>query len=248
MDCIKQKITVSFLLKTAWGYYVETTNGICCGVQNRYLKGHEIKRGDEILLHAVRFNPNTDKIIGIDLNGKPISLDTQDEVESKWLAEKQSFEASKSTDFLSQKENLDIRFSSLPELLQHRIALFRKFDDNFRKNEENYESLVVLAAYQIYRLCHNPFDIMNFYFADVARKEQIAPVLREYSFSDNQLACACTLARFLNKDACSMDINAPYHVQLLHSGVMNFSNAALPFSGPRCTPRQEYITKYLVEL
>ena len=148
----------------------------------------------------------------------------------------------------SQKENLDIRFSSLPELLQHRIALFRKFDDNFRKNEENYESLVVLAAYQIYRLCHNPFDIMNFYFADVARKEQIAPVVREYSFSDNQLACACTLARFLNKDDCSMDINAPYHVQLLHSGVMNFSNAALPFSGPRCTPRQEYITKYLVEL
>lgn len=235
---------MSAAVKTEYGYSVNTEQCICYAVESRYLKGKEIKPGDEIDLYIIQCS----RIIGMDLNGHNLFLLTQEEIDAEDAAFRQDFEKRKAQRFLEQKENLDARFEAFPKLLQHRIAMFRKFDQNFRQDEEEYEGLAMLLGYQIFLACKTEQEIKRFRLLDPAQRRLMVPMLSDSGISFNQLDFACYFAVMLAKDAASMDIYNPTHADLLNSGVMLMPNALAPLTGMRCKNRPACIIRYVHEL
>lgn len=244
MKYSKEKTTVSSAVKTEYGYSVNTEQCICYAVESRYLKGKGIKPGDEIDLYTIQGS----RIIGMDLNGHNLFLLTQEELDAEDAAFRQDFEKKKAQRFLEQKENLDARFEAFPKLLQHRIAMYRKFDQNFRQDEEEYEGLAMLLGYQIFLACKTEQEIKRFRLLDPTQRRQIVPMLSNSGISFNQLDFAYYFAVMLAKDVASMDIYNPTHADLLNSEVMLLPNALAPLTGMRCKNRPGYIRRYLDEM
>ena len=143
---------------------------------------------------------------------------------------------------------IDARFNAFPKLLQHRIAMFRKFDKNFLQNEEDYESLAMLLGYQIFCACGTVQMIKRFRLEEPYYQIQRVPMIADRNISFNQLEFAYNFAVRVSMDASIMNINNPTHADVLNSEVMMFPNALAPLTGPRCIPRQEYIERYLAEM
>ena len=244
MHYVKLETTVSSAVKTEDGYSVKTKRDTCYVVKFRYLRGKEVKPGDEIDLYIIQGS----RIVGMDLNGQNLFLLTQEEIDAENAASRRDLEKIKAQRFLERKKNLDARFGAFPKLLQHRIAMFRKFDKNFLQNEEEYESLAMLLGYQIFLACKTEQEIKRFRLLDPVQRNQIVPMLSDSDISFNQLDFACCFAVVLAKDAASMDIYNPTHADLLNSEVMRLPDAWAPITAPRCIPRQEYIERYLAEM
>ena len=235
---------VDKVTKSETGYNVVSANGTGFSVPYAALKGKAVNKGDVFTLYCCCGS----MIVVMDLNGEELCLEAgKDEQEQKAERAQQDLEAQ--AKFEERKANLDARFDALPKLLQHRLAMFRMFDNTFRRDEEDYESSSMLAGYGIFLACKNQQEIEAFGSDTLSYNERVnrVPALAAIE-TFNQMDFAVRFALELWQDAQTMDLENPQKGQLLSSCVMNLANAMSPLSGCRCTPRKECIAKYVLTL
>lgn len=221
------------------GFSVSTEESTGFWVEKKYLNNKSIKKGDIILLYLY----NGSRIIGMDLNGSRLFLKTEEQIKQEdleWLAKR---EREKQERFEKEKDAMDARFNSLPKLLQHRLAMYRMFNENFRRDEETYEEHAMRIGYEISRICKNEEDVESFAGLKWAKQVKMIPEMED--LTGNMFGFACYFAKGLLKDGKIVDINNPQIDKLIDCRIMLMANASAPFSGALCQPRKEYIEKYI---
>ena len=224
------------------GVLVRTNEGVSFFVENKYLNGKEIKPGDEVTVYSM-----CSIVIGIDLNGEHLYMKTDEQLEQERLERVARAEQEKKRRFEKNKARQDERLSKLPKLLQHKLLMYRKFDVNFRYEQEDYEGDVMLAGWAVCRFCKTQEEVTKFCNLDFAKQVTKVPEIGTVD-SSNSYACALLYAQVLAKDAEHMDVNNPKHEDLIASVTMMLPNALAPIVGHSCYPRREYIEKYVKSL
>lgn len=244
MEIIKRNETVDTVKAEENGYQVRSVEGINFFVANKYLKGKEIKAGDNITLYCIYLS----MIIGMDLNGEKLYLKTEEQLEQERLEELARAKQFKKELFeKGGKARQDETFLKLPKLLQHKLLMYRKFNVNFRYEQEYYEGGVMLAGWEVYQFCKSKEKVAEFRNMDF--KEQIKRVSTvETLDSWHSYDCALAYAKLLAEDAEHMDLTDPQAEDLVNSGAMMLPNVLAPLSGHICYPRKEYIEKYVKTL
>lgn len=244
MTIFERNEIVSSVKKEKNGYQVRSIDGINFFIASKYLKGKEIKAGDKVTLYCICLS----MIIGMDLNGERLYLKNEEQLEQERLEQLARAKQFKKEHFETKdKARQDETFSKLPKLLQHKLLMYRKFDENFRYDQENYEGGVMLAGWEVYKFCKSKEKIAE--FRDMDPVEQVKNVPAIYAVdSGNSYSCALIYAKLLAEDAEHMDLTNPKREDLVNSGAMMFPNALAPLSGHICYPRKEYIEKYVKTL
>lgn len=222
----KRVVIACLVEESCDGYQIVSTDSVGFFIKKEYLpKGIVPKPGDIIDL-MLEYGC---EIVGIRLNGTLLFLKSEEEVAKE--REKKLAEDKKRRQevFERQKDELDARFASFPKLLQHRIELFRMFDPNFRRDEEDYEMSAMYVGYRLY----------------LADTRDITNVRESMFLSGNQVSFALMFANAIKVDAQKMDINNPASDDLFNSMVMMMPNAMSPLSGSRCMPRKKCIRTYI---
>ena len=237
----KKNFKIKTAIKSEKGFSVSTTDASIFFVDDKYLKGNTPQAGDIITLYTRGFS----LIVGMDLNGERLYLKTEEQLEQERKEWQENYEREKQERFEKQKDAMDSRFNALPKLLQHRLAMYRMFDENFRKDEEGYEECAIRIGYKIFLISKSEEDIKK--FADLSYEEQIerVPEIASEGMSGNQFGFACYFAKGLLKDSETIDIYNPQVDKLLDSFAMAMPNALAPLSGHRCFPRKEHIQQYI---
>ena len=239
MEIIKRNETVESVKKEENGYLVKTIDEEYFFVDKSCLKGKKIKAEDTI----TRYLLNGSTVIGMDLNGGFLyklglfSIETldKDERESKELFEK------------SGKARQDETFLKLPKLLQHKLLMYRKFNVNFRYEQEYYEGGVMLAGWEVYQFCKSKEKVAEFRNMDFKEQIKSVPTIESVG-SCHSYNCALIYAKLLAEDAEHMDLTDPQAEDLVNSGAMMLPNVLAPLSRHICYPRKEYIEKYVKSL
>ena len=239
MDIIKRNETVSTVKAEENGYLVKTIDEEYFFVDKSCLKGKEIKAGDTI----TRYHLNGGTVVGMDLNGGflyklgLLSIETLDKNERE---DKELFEK-------GGKARQDETFLKLPKLLQHKLLMYRKFNVNFRYEQEYYEGGVMFAGWEVYQFCKSKEKVAEFRNLDFKEQIKNVPTLESVD-SCHSYNCALIYAKLLAEDAEHMDLTNPKHEDLVNSGTMMLPNALAPLRGHICYPRKEYIEKYVKTL
>lgn len=243
MYYIKEKNKIETVTECENGFMVSTQDR-CFLVRYTHLNGKVPKPGDVIALYLQGGSFG----IGMDLNDEILYLKTEEQLEQErqeWLANR---EREKQEQFEKNKDAMDVRFNALPKLLQHRLAMYRMFNENFRKDEENYEECAIRIGYKIFLISENEEDVKK--FADLDYQEQVKqiPEIDKAGMSTNQLDFAYHFAKGLLEDAKTIDINNPQIDKLVDCFAMMIPNARSPLSGHRCFPRETYVKRYIKTL
>ena len=186
----------------------------------------------------------------IDINGEEIYYLTHEQRKALDKEFAEEYKACNRERFEKDRNLLDKMFSLLPKLLQDRINLYRKFVPDFRADFEDYELSAVFLSYKIYKHCkadsYESF-VKNLEDFDYDRYIRNHEVLKTRGMSINQVQFAQALATGLFRDEMEkkISLSAPTEAMLRMSAVMDMPNALCTIGEIFCTPRKEYIDKYI---
>lgn len=221
-----------------FSYRVITDKGKGLFIEKKDLKGKTVNVGDELLIYI----NNADQIIGLDLNGERLYLYTEEQLRKKLEANNVLRECEQK----HMKEKQDNFFASLPKLLQHRLTMFRMFDKNFQKEQEDYEAGLMHIGYLIFLVAKTEEGINQFARESWIEQVSLVPKLKTEDVSDHGFKFACYFAKCLVHDAKITDIKNPEIGRLKECLTMNISNAQAPLRGS-CVPSGA-IEKYIQNL
>ncbi len=219
-------------------YHVCSTTGTGFAIFFEDLGDIVPKAGD----HVILFLKNGSSVVGIEFNSKLLFLRTKEEQEqmNQQFADGQSKEDGKS--------KIDIRFDSMPRLLQHRIMMFRKYSNDFKYTEEYYEGRAMTTAFAIFSKIKSKEEMQKFELMCRREQVQLVPELKQENIKGDLFAFAFLFASLLADDALIMDIDNPSKEELLKAKTMSLPNVQAPISGHICFPRAEFISKYVESL
>lgn len=243
---MKENLVVTDVFDDEKMFHIETEEGIVFGLEKRFLNGVVPKVGDKINLHLELLS----RIVGVDINGEEIYYLTHEQRKALDKEFAEEYKACNRERFEKDRNLLDKMFSLLPKLLQDRINLYRKFVPDFRADFEDYELSAVFLSYKIYKHCkadsYESF-VKNLEDFDYDRYIRNHEVLKTRGMSINQVQFAQALATGLFRDEMEkkISLSAPTEAMLRMSAVMDMPNALCTIGEIFCTPRKEYIDKYI---
>jgi hypothetical protein len=185
---------ITEVTKSDDGYYV-LRGGIGCFLDSKY--GIEPKVGQMLTVHT-KGGP-FGEIRGMDLDGERIFWKTDEDLEAEraeWLRKN---EEEKQNKFKENVAKMDATYNSLPDIFKQRIDRFRKNNDNFRVDYEEYELFCCTQAILIAESCKTVDEIDLFHKKTWDEQKKQVPELCD-GHSGNTFACACVLAKlYLDK-------------------------------------------------
>lgn len=222
-----------------FSYRVMTNKGKVLFIEKKDLKGKTVNEGDEVSIYINR----ADQIMGLDLNGERLYLYTEEQLTKKIEANNVLRECEQEECFEHTKEAQDNLFASLPKLLQHRLTMFRMFDKNFRKEQEDYEAGLIFIGYLIFLVAKTEEGINQFARQSWIEQVSLVPKLETEDISEYGFKFACYFAKCLVHDAKITDIKNPEIGKLKECLTMSIPNSQAPLRGS-CVPSGA-IEKYI---
>lgn len=133
-------------------------------------------------------------IRGSFINGKKVFYRTKKEQEDKHKQEIIESENKRQAIFEINKNKLDERFNSLPDVFQKRILKYRNANPNFRRDYEEYELFCCEQAILIANHFKSAISIDKWAKATDSKQKNDFPELSD-RHSGNTFGCSCLLAK-----------------------------------------------------
>lgn len=103
------------------------------------------KVGDQMIVYFT----NWTQFIGFVINGEPIYLKSEREINLEWLLMRAKMARERRESFERAKDKLDADYEALPQVFKDRIDRFRHNNESFREEFESYEMFCCTEAVKL---------------------------------------------------------------------------------------------------
>lgn len=132
-------------------------------------------------------------IRGVTINGVKVFYKTDEDLENERIAYKKAQEEKEKAAFEREKENLDKRYSKLPEIFRQRIDRFRRNNPDFRVKFESYELFCCEEAMIIAKACKTAEVVQKYNNLGYTKQKLMTPKLSK-GHSGNTFGMSVRLA------------------------------------------------------